>query len=68
MKLTEEQKGIIELVKQGKTNAYIAKKTFLSVRTIERRLQNLYEQFGAENRAALVVQIIRYENRGYCDY
>jgi len=64
MRLTIEQRDIIELLKQGKTNAYIAQVMFLSVSTIERRLSDLYLKFGAENRASFVVEVLALENAG----
>jgi len=64
MKLTNEQRNIIQLLKEGKTNARIAKEMFVSLATIERRLTDLYNIFGAENRTSFIVEILRMENAG----
>ena len=68
MALTERQKDIVELVKHGKSNAYIANKLSFGIRTVERELTELFISFGVENRTSLVTQILKYENRGYCDF
>lgn len=68
MELTEEQKRIVEMVKEGKTNKFMAHKLFLSERTINRRIEELCDIYGADNKIALPAQIIAAENRGYCDY
>lgn len=68
MKLSDEQKEIIEYVKQGKTNAFIAKELKYSERSIKRKLQKLYNEFGANNKASLVVEILSFESRGFYAY
>jgi len=54
MKLTEEQKSIIELVVQGKTNAQIAEEMGYCERNVKKKLHKIYKTFKVENRAALI--------------
>lgn len=67
MKFTEEQKNIIELLKQGKSNTYISKKIFMSKGTLKRRLSEIYDMFGVEGQTArtdLIITILKLEKQG----
>jgi pimeloyl-ACP methyl ester carboxylesterase/DNA-binding CsgD family transcriptional regulator len=50
--LTNRQREILTLVAQGRGNEEIARRLFLSVRTVERHLSNIYGKLGVDGRAA----------------
>lgn len=50
--LTRREIEILHLIGDGKSNAEIANKLFLSVRTVERHISNVYLKVGASGRAA----------------
>jgi DNA-binding NarL/FixJ family response regulator len=49
--LTEREQQALRLVAEGATNAEIAERMHLSVKTIERHLVNAYRKAGVKNRA-----------------
>ncbi|WP_316781607.1 helix-turn-helix transcriptional regulator [Streptomyces sasae] len=51
--LTAREREVAELVSTGMTNNEIAKKLFLSVRTVETHLGQIYRKLGVANRAGL---------------
>ena len=53
--LTEREKDIIKLIAKEFTNAEIADKLFISVRTVDAHRRNLLQKIGARNTAGLVV-------------
>ena len=50
--LTPRELEVLRLVAQGKTNKAIAKQLFLSVKTIDRHLSNIFGKLGVSSRAA----------------
>ena len=58
--LTEREKDIIQLIAQEFTNAEIAEKLFISVRTVDAHRRNLLQKIGARNTAGLVVYAIEH--------
>lgn len=50
--LTNRQREILALVAQGRGNDEIARQLYLSVRTVERHLSNIYAKLGVTGRAA----------------
>ncbi len=58
--LTEREKDIIQLIAQEYTNAEIAEKLFISVRTVDAHRRNLLQKIGARNTAGLVVYAIEH--------
>lgn len=48
--LTEEESRLIHLVADGKSNSAIAKVMFWSETTVKRRVQELFDKLGVENR------------------
>lgn len=53
MRLTERQKTIIELVKQGKTNKEIGSTLFVSENTVKYHLKNIYDVLRVSSRVEL---------------
>jgi DNA-binding NarL/FixJ family response regulator len=51
--LTAREREIAELVSTGMTNSQIAARLFLSVRTVETHLSQIYRKLGLANRASL---------------
>lgn len=51
--LTAREKEIAELVSTGMTNSAIAESLFLSVRTVETHLRQVYRKLGVTNRAGM---------------
>lgn len=49
-KLTEREKEILELLKQGCSNKEIAQRLYLSVHTVEVHLRNIYSKLGVRSR------------------
>jgi DNA-binding NarL/FixJ family response regulator len=50
--LTNRQRELLALVAQGRGNDEIARRLYLSVRTVERHLSNIYAKLGLTGRAA----------------
>lgn len=50
--LTEREKEVLKWVAQGKSNSSIASILAVSVRTVEKHLEHVYEKLGVENRTA----------------
>lgn len=53
-KLTAREMEVLELIAQGMTNAEMAAKLFISVRTIETRRKKILEKTGTTNTATLI--------------
>jgi len=58
---TERELQILALIVDGATNKLIAQELFLSVRTVEAHIHNLFEKLGVSSRTEAVVQAIRIE-------
>lgn len=58
--LTDREMQVLELIVQGKTNAEMAEKLFISVRTIETRRKKILEKTGTVNTATLVKYAIQH--------
>ncbi len=58
--LTNRQRTLLELLKQGLDNQTIAQETGLSVKTIENHLTRLYRQLDVQSRLEAVNYVIRY--------
>ena len=50
--LTDREREVMALVVEGRSNAQIADALFLSYRTVERHLSNIYSKLGFEGKAA----------------
>jgi len=50
---TKKEMEVLNLIKQGKSNREIAKAMYISVRTVENHISNIYFKTGCENRQKL---------------
>jgi len=57
--LTEREREIIELLAQGLSNKMIASKLYLSVRTVEGHLANIYSRLGVHSRTEAMLIAVR---------
>ena len=55
--LTEREKDVVALVKEGKTNKEIAEELFISHNTVKKHLQNIYQKYGVTNKIQLVQKV-----------
>ena len=57
--LSDRERGVLTLAAQGKSNDDIAAELHLSVRTVERHLQNAYVKLGVSGRTARAAAVSR---------
>jgi len=57
--LSEREIEVLEMVSAGETNKNISKELFLSVRTIETHISNIFQKLGVSSRTEAVTQGIR---------
>ena len=55
--LSEREKEVVALVKEGKTNKEIATKLYISHNTVKKHLQNIYRKYGVKNKIQLVQKL-----------
>jgi DNA-binding NarL/FixJ family response regulator len=55
--LTDDERAVVLRVQQGMRNREIAASLFVSQRTVELRLTNVYRKLGARSRAHLVAML-----------
>jgi DNA-binding NarL/FixJ family response regulator len=58
--LTAREEQVLELVAQGRSNEDIAATLFLSVRTVERHLSNIYAKLRVSGKSARAAAAARY--------
>ncbi len=58
--LTERERDVLELLAQGLTNKEIAQSLFLSVRTVEAHLRNIYNKLDVTSRTEAVLWAIQH--------
>jgi DNA-binding CsgD family transcriptional regulator len=51
--ITERERGIVQLIIQGKSNAEIGKELFIATKTVKNHVLNIYRKTGAKNRVQL---------------
>lgn len=59
--LSERELQILELAAKGLTNKSIAKELFLSIRTIEAHMRNVFEKLGVSSRTEAVTQAVLHQ-------
>ncbi len=64
IELRPREREVAVLVAEGLTNAEIAKKLFISPRTVTTHLGNIYERLGKHSRAALTRYVLEHDIRG----
>ncbi len=62
--LTERELAVLALVAAGRNNEEIAAELFISVRTVERHLSNIYSKLGVSGKAARAAAAARYSMMG----
>lgn len=55
--LSKREKEVVQLVKEGKTNPSIAKELHISINTVKKHLQNIYQKYSVQNRVQLLDKI-----------
>jgi DNA-binding NarL/FixJ family response regulator len=58
--LSERELQVLDLVARGATNRMIAKELFLSIRTIEAHMRNVFEKLGVSSRTEAVTEAVRH--------
>jgi DNA-binding CsgD family transcriptional regulator len=58
--LTPREKEICYLVQQGYTNLQIAEQLFISINTVKRHIQNIFEKLNVKNRTSLLNKLNRF--------
>ena len=54
--LTTRERRLLDLLRQGKTNAQIAAEVFISEKTVRNHLSSVYRKLGVANRAQAIVK------------
>jgi DNA-binding CsgD family transcriptional regulator len=62
--LTERERAVARLIAAGASNPEIAQKLFLSRKTVERHVSNLFKKVGVRNRAELAARVAELEVEG----
>ena len=60
--LTPREKEVLQFVQKGLSNKEIADSLFISVNTVKKHVQRLYDKFGVNNRTSLSVKAFRLES------
>jgi DNA-binding NarL/FixJ family response regulator len=62
--LTDREHAIAQLIAEGASNPEIARKLFLSRKTVERHVSNVLKKTGTRNRAELAARVPELEMEG----
>ena len=65
--LSGRELEVLELVAAGADNEQIASRLYLSVRTVERHLSNVYAKLGVSGKSARAAAAARFSRRGASD-
>jgi len=57
--LTEREQEVLRLLCEGCSNKQMEQKLYISVRTVEGRLNSIYGKLGAHSRAEVIVAAVR---------
>jgi len=57
--LTEREKEIVLHIINGETKGEIAQSLFLSISTIKTNVENIYRKLNVNNKAALIVYVVK---------
>jgi DNA-binding NarL/FixJ family response regulator len=60
-RLSEREREILSLVAGGASNKAVAKELFLSARTVEAHLRNIFDKLGVSSRTEAVTQAVRHQ-------
>lgn len=60
VELSTREQEVLEHISRGATNAEIAQELDVSVRTVQKHLENLFRQFAVHERAAVVAEAFRH--------
>jgi DNA-binding CsgD family transcriptional regulator len=63
--LSDREREVLELVAAGLSNEQIASRLYLSVRTVERHLSNVYAKLGVSGKAARAAAAARFSRLGH---
>jgi pimeloyl-ACP methyl ester carboxylesterase/DNA-binding CsgD family transcriptional regulator len=63
--LSDRELEVLALVAEGLSNEEVAARLYLSVRTVERHLSNIYAKLRVSGKAARAAAAARYSRRGY---
>ena len=63
-RLTEREQEIVRLIAAGASNPEIAQQLFLSRKTVERHVSNIFRKTGVRNRAELAARVAELEIEG----
>lgn len=59
--LTQREKEILILLKEGKSNPEIAKTLSISIHTVKAHIESIYRKFGVHNKVQAVVHAVLYK-------
>ncbi|WP_196426625.1 LuxR C-terminal-related transcriptional regulator [Lysinibacillus cavernae] len=61
--LSRREQEVVNLVKKGYTNAQIGTELFISIHTVKKHLQNIFDKYGVLNRTELISKLNSNKNR-----
>lgn len=62
MHMSQREQQVIQLITKGITQKEIAEKLFISPKTVEVHIRNLFQRFHVKNSTELVVKYLKYKN------
>jgi len=60
-RLSERERQVLELAARGASNKAIAKELFMSTRTVEAHMRNIFDKLGVSSRTEAVTQAVRHQ-------